>query len=163
MPIPTIFPMNVVGVLQEEFVAAGISGDQIYLRPLRPSDPHSSIGLFPQDWVPNEDSAEMMGGLQEPTISRYLVGIHTLVKNTDEADGILQHAILSKSVRSMLYRASGVRVRLPQLNETSLGITERLQRWGVRQQRYLSNEIEGSFVFVSVTDIWVETEAVPSP
>ncbi len=129
------------------------------MRPLRPEDPATSIGIFVMDWVPGE--LEMAGRSNpDPTLSTYLFGIHAFVKHGDREDGMIKHALLSKMVRSMLYRQESLRVRLSQLSETSLGVRERSQRWGVRQQRFMANEIEGSFLYLSTLEFWVETESI---
>lgn len=128
----------------------------IFARPLRHTDPYVCIGVVATEWVPDELE---IGGT-EPTLSTYTIHIQAFAKHTDEQVGSLTHSLLTKSVRAMLYRDPALRVALGSLNESSLGITERAQRWGVRQQRYASNEIDGQFVFLSTTDFWLQTESV---
>ncbi len=152
------FPNNVLILLYQELVQLeGI--EYVGVRPLKPEDPPVSLGLFVIDWVPGE--LEMAGTPNpDPTISTYLYGIQALVQHANREEGLLKHTLLSKMIRSMLYRRESLRVRLSQLNETSLGVTERTQRWGVRQQRFMSNDLEGSFLYLSTLEFWVETESV---
>lgn len=130
----------------------------IYARPLRPSDPAVSIGVMPVDFASNLDSIEFSSN--EPTLNTYVWAVQNLVKDSNEETGMLMHGLVSKAIRAMLYRDTALRVALSELSENSLGITERTQRWGVRQQRYANNEIDGVFTFLSTTDFWVETESV---
>lgn len=158
------FPSNVVELLASKFLT--IEGlEYVLKRPLRPTDPDMCLGVFPLDWVPGE--FEIGGAVNinipvDPVTSTYLYAIQAFVKHGDEEEGILKHTILSKIVRAMLYRDTGLRVALAALNETSLGMKERTQRWGVRTQRFIQNEISGQFVFLSTMDFWLETEVVPA-
>lgn len=149
------FPNNVVEVLAEEFM--GIEGMEFVLkRPLNATDPDMCLGVFALDWVPEEYEI----GQYEPAIATYHYAVQAFVKHANEEEGIAKHTILSKMVRAMLYRESSIRVRLGSLTETSLGIKERTQRWGVRQQRFMSNEIAGAFLYLSTVELWLQTEAV---
>lgn len=155
-----VFPNNVV-----ELVAAKmqlIDSDFVVLkRPLRPSDPNQSIGIFGTLWMPDESSLEI-GGIApaEPTLSSYQLGVQCLVKDGDEERGLTIHSIMSKRVRSVLYRDEALRVSLGMLYVTDGLSTERAKRWGIRTQRYMNNDIEGKFVYLSTLDYWLETETV---
>ena len=158
------FPNNVVDVLASKFLS--IEGlEYVLKRPLRPIDPDMCLGVFALDWTPGE--FEMGGSVNmdippDPVTSTYVYAIQCLVKQSDEEEGILKHTVLSKIVRAMLYRDTALRVALSTLNETSLGMKERTQRWGVRTQRFIQNEIQGQFVFLSILEFFVETEVVPA-
>lgn len=154
------FPNNVVVTLAQEFKGAAADGiDTVLMRPLKPTDPDVSLGVFAMDWIPGE--YEMAGKVNiDPTLSTYHFGIHAFVKHGNREEGLLKHALLTKMVRLMLYRRESLRVRLSQLNEASFGVVERAQKWGIRQQRFMANELEGSFLFVSTTEFWLETETV---
>lgn len=151
-----IFPNNVVIALAEamENRVDGLRG-VVLKRPLRKIDPGPSVGIFAVDWRP--ESYDI--GKPDPAIHSYLFGIQALVKNGDEEIGRLEHGLLSKMVRVMLYRDDSLRVRLSGLTDTTLGVTERTLRWGVRQQRYIANEIQGTFLYLSTTEVWLETES----
>ena len=96
---------------------------------------------------------------QESTLSMYQVGIQSMVKDGDEQNGLNVSSILSKRIRSVLYRNQPLRLALSSLVVTEDdGATERTRRWGIRTQRYMNNDIEGTFVFVSTLDYWIETE-----
>jgi hypothetical protein len=144
--------------LQEEIAAAlfDLNLGLVARRPLRPTDPDKSIGVMALDWRPTESFI----GQHDPAISRYQFAIQVFLKHQDEEEGLQQHTLLSKNLRTMLYRGEALRLRLASLSETSLLVTERVQRWGVRQQRFVSNEIQGRFLYLSTTEFWVETEAI---
>lgn len=149
------FPNNVVAELKAT-LAARPELDVVVARPLKPTDAHKSAGVFAVDWNPQD----MVIGQWDPAVTRYMVGIQTFVKHGNEEEGIALHTTLAKMVRVMLYRDEGLRVRLGDLSTTELGVTERMQRWGVQTQRYISNEMEGTFLYLAVTEMFIETEIV---
>jgi len=158
------FPNSVVDLLADKFMA--IEGlEYVLKRPLRPTDPDMCVGIFAVNWSP--DDFEIGGHVNptitiDPVLATYHYAIQAFVKMAGEEEGILKHTVLSKIVRSMLYRDVGLRVALCSLDETSMGAKERVQRWGVRTQRFIQNEVQGSFVFLSTMDMWVQTETVPA-
>jgi len=155
-----IFPNNIVICLSEVFPA--VDEDAFVInRPLRPTDPNYSIGVYATLWQPEEDSFEMGGkhaGPNEPTLSQYQIGVQTMIKDGDSVRGLAISSIFTKRVRMVLYRNEPMRVALGELAVTDASYTERLRRWGVRSQRFMSNDVEGQFVFISVLDLWMETE-----
>lgn len=152
------FPANVVTALKEEIAAQIPAPDLTFTtgRPLRPNDPNRSVGIFAVDWTPEQSNI----GQHDPAVARYLYAISCLIKNADEEAGLKEHTDLSKRIRTMLYRSGTLRARLGALSVTMDGMTERAQRWGVRQQRFLSNEVQGTFLFLSSIEFWLETETV---
>jgi hypothetical protein len=159
---PTAFPSNIVSAIKTR--AQTLDADlYVVRRPLRDSDPPQSIGVAASLWNPEDDSLEMKGvpiGRQEPTLQRYRITIQSFVKNMDEEAGISEHATLSKMVRGMLYRDETLRIQLASLVWTDGVTTERSKRWGVINQRFVSNEIRGVWLFLSVLEFWLETETV---
>ncbi len=151
MPFPTVL----VDALSDELALTTGAG-KVLRRPLRPTDPDRSIGVVAIDWTPNA----MVIGQHEPAVAVYVLSIQAFVKHADEEEGRDDHADLAQQIRSMLYRNVGLRVRLAGLSETADGLTERVQRWGIRQQRYAANEVDGEFLYLSTTEFWIETETV---
>lgn len=94
----------------------------------------------------------------EPTLQKYNIQIQGLVKDMDVERGLAVQSVMAKMIRAVLYHDDLLRVGLTSLTDTRYGVTERLRRWGIRQQRFMSNEIEGDWNFLSVLDLWVETE-----
>jgi hypothetical protein len=152
------FPMNVLETVTSRMELLLPDFDAFLARPLRPSDPARSFGMFPVDWMPRDESWEMSGF--GPTLSRYLFRVQVLVKHTDELEGRATYAEDAKNVRLILHRDVPLRTQLASLNETSLGGIERLQRFGIRNQRYLNNELQGQFIYLASTEFWVETETI---
>lgn len=157
------FPGNVIGCIE---VAANTIPDieLVARRPLTPMDPTWSIGIVALHWQPGATErgardAHLLGKL-EPTLSTYTYAIQALVRHADAQDGLALHSLLSKRIRAMLYRDAGLRVALAALTETSFGVTERLQRWGVSTQRFAANEIESEWLYLSTTELQVVTETV---
>ena len=164
-----VFPNNVADILYTRYLVK-IDPDTVdpnqrvavLRRALRPTDPIQSLGISPVDWMPNEDSKEIVGqaspGPSEPTLQTYFYNIQTLVKDTDETRGLAIHSILGTRARAILYRDVPLRVGLASLQVTLDGATEQLKRYGVRAQRFVSNELQGNFLYVSTIEFWVETE-----
>lgn len=155
-----MFPYNAVNAIAE---SADALDEDLFVtqRPLRSSDPIQSVGVFGMMWTPDEESYEMRGlpgGVHQPTLTSYLLGIQAFVKDTDEVRGAVDHGTLSRMVRTMLVMDPALRVSLRALSVTTSGYTERTQRFGVRTQRYLSNELEGSWLYLSTIEFWIETE-----
>lgn len=159
-PATLPFPENVVAEITNTFRNQGlIDFDAVVARPLRTTDPNVTLGVFAVDWMPDNDSAEI-GKKHGPTLTTYVFAIQGLVKHGDEQSGMRLHSILAKNIRSMLDRDPGLRVRLGQLSEASLGVAERAQRWGVRGQRFANNEVGGGFIYLSTTEFYLQTEAL---
>jgi hypothetical protein len=154
-PVVKDFPENFVEVLKDTLTAIDIS-DHILGRPLKPTDPSGSIGVFAVDWTP----VDAQIGQYDPAVTRYMLSIQSFVKHGSEQEGVALHARLAKKVRVMLYRNEDLRVRLSSLSVVEDGVTERVQRWGVEIQRYLSNEIDNNFMFLASTECFIETEMV---
>lgn len=153
------FPNNVVTALA--IVLPGIDSDlTLVRRPLRPSDPNYSISVYATLWQPDDSSFEIgHSSPGEPTLSTYQIGIQTLVKDGDTERGLAISSILAKRIRSVLYKNEPLRVALGSLSVQDGPYKESMRRWGARSQRFMSNDIEGTFVTISVLDLWIETES----
>lgn len=157
-----VFPNNAVYLITAR---TKLLDTDLYVirRPLRESDPTQSVGVFAAQWLPEETSYEMVGGpvgRHEPTLQQYFITVQAFVKDMDEERGLATHSVLSKMIRSMLYRDDPLRVALGSLSVTTDNSIERTQRWGIRQQRYFSNELSGSWLYLSTLEFWLETETV---
>lgn len=152
------FPGNVVEILADVLPSVEVDST-CYKRPLRPTDPNYSIGVYPTIWQPNEETYEMgHSAPHEATLNSYQIGIQTLIKDGDTERGLAVGSIFARRVRTVLYRNEPLRIALGSLYVEDGTSRESMKRWGVRSQRYMSNDIEGKFVFISVLDYWIETE-----
>lgn len=149
------FPLNFAKILRDRFEDQD-EFSMVVARPLRPSDQDRMVGIFPTVWIPQEFEI----GQYDPAVTRYMLAIQTMAKNATEEEGIAAHSKLAKKVRVMLYRDEDLRVQLGRLKTTDPVVTERVQRWGATNQRFLANEINGQFLFLAVTDLWLETEII---
>lgn len=156
----SVFPNNVVELVA---LRAQLLDSDLYVtkRPIRNSDPTQSVGVFAATWTPDEESHEFHGQpSHEPTLQSYIVLVQSFVKDMDEERGLATHSTLSSMIRVMLYRDEPLRVGLSALQSTVLGTKERIMRWGPRTVRYVSNEVEGKWLYLSVLEFLVETETV---
>lgn len=152
------FPGNVVSLVAEAMQR--IDGDvRVFERPLDPKDPHLSVGVFGALWMPDDDSHEMgHAPSEEPTLSTYQIGVHGLIKAADREPGLRLHSLFAGRIRSVLYRDPALRVGLQALAVNDGLSTERYRRSRVRNQRFMNNEIDKAFVYLSVLDLTIETE-----
>jgi hypothetical protein len=159
-----VFPNNVVEILKTRIIMLDPDlAEATFKRPLRESDPHQSVGIVAANWTPNEESYEMLGapaGRHEPTLQNYFITVQAFVRDSDEERGLAIHSVLSKMIRAMLYRDTALQVGLASLSATYGGSTESTKRWGIRQQRYFSNELQGSWLYLSNLEFWLETETI---
>lgn len=158
--VPT-FPNNVVELLA---VRMALIDSDLFVtrRPLRETDLIQSIGIFGALWTPDNDSMEMRGlnspGASEPTLSRYVITIQAFVKDADEERGLATHSVLSSIIRAILYRDVPLREAISSLTSETLDVTEKAKRWGITAQRFLNNELQSEWLYLSSVEMWIETE-----
>lgn len=151
-----VFPDNAIELIWTRFRDLYEPDLTVLRRPLRSTDGSQSVGIHGTDWVPDETSWEFSS--KEPTVQRYLIRVQGLCKESDQEKGIKIHSVMAKAIRSLLYNDAPLQVGLNLLSVTMNGATERIQRRGVTRQKYLSNEINGTFVYVSSLELYIETE-----
>jgi hypothetical protein len=160
-PDPTVFPNNIVEVLKTELQKIDTELS-VVRRPLQTTDVEQAVGVFALDWIPDETSIEMRGGTspapQFPTLSEHYVSIQSLIRDTDEERGIATHSALAQRIRSTVARSASLRLALAALTWTGLGSTERAKRWGISRQRYMTTEVQGTWLYLSITEFKMETE-----
>lgn len=162
------FPNNVVKMVHDFIVERGGSSDpeglHVFMRPLRKTDPKLSVGVFASLWFPDEQSYEIggatLGGMrQEPTLQQYVMSIQGLVVDGDEERGLAKSSAMAKMLRDMFLRDPHVGVALSGLSIVGAdGLTERVKRRWIRTQRYISNEVQGSWTYLSSLELTIETE-----
>lgn len=155
----SVFPNNIVELLMMRM--QNIDADLfVTSRPLRPSDPAQSIGVFGSIWTPDDESYEMRNvAASEPTLQRYILTAQGFIKHGDEELGLAIHSVLSQRMRAVLYRDEPLRLALAGLSVTySNGAKESLKRWGIGNQRYLTNEIDSRWLYLANLELWFETE-----
>lgn len=167
-PADTEFPNNVIAL-----VAARIPGFcdpaphdpddpllQVFRRELRTSDPTQSVGVFPAMKRPISTSYEIGHSAAGATLNQYSFILQTIVQDSDEANCISVHSILSNRLWRMYERDLPLHAGLTALGVDANNTRERFQRRGIELQRYLSNEIKGVFIQTSWIECWFQTETV---
>lgn len=166
------FPMNVVNVLCQsaKFIDPDIAtpndpnyveGLRVFKRPLDITDGTESVGIFPDDYTPDERSLELGFAKSpvEPTVQNYSITIQGLVLDADEQNGIAVHSLLSSEIRNMVFRDPALRAVLPTLN-INYGVgkpTETLIKWSVVRQSFMNNEFRGQYAFLSSLQMNIQT------
>lgn len=159
------FPNNVIELLcaripgyVDPLGTPGVDQVTVHKRPLRQSDGTQVVGVFPAIKRPDETSIELKS--REPTLKRYSIIMQSIVIDSDEESCISVHSIISNRLYRLFYRDSPLNAGLTALAVEADNSRERLQRRGIELQRYLSNEIDGSFIQTSWIECWIETETV---
>lgn len=155
-----MFPSSVTSLLKTTVSdvdwGPSVTAMEAFGRPLRPTDPDASVGIYALNWEPGEFEI----GQVPPAFSRYHWQVQLLIKHAVEEEGHELHSSLSKKLRAVLYNSEALRVALGQLSESSDGFLERVQRWGCANQRFFANDLRGHFLFLSSIDFWVEVETI---
>jgi len=131
---------------------------QIFRRPISPSDPNLSVGIWLASWQPLADPSI---GMLEQDLVQYSYGLSTLVKSDNRESGLRISAILAKKVRLALVRNQEFRVQLQSLREDEDGFSpfERVLRYKYERITYddmaLSN---GGFLYLTAAIFNVDTE-----
>jgi hypothetical protein len=158
------FPNNVIELITfrvPTFVDGSSPLDsriQVFKRPLRQTDPQQCVGVFPAMKRPDPRSSEI--GFRGQSLNRYSLILQSMVKSTDEAEAISVHSILANRLSRMFHHDLVLDAGLTALAVNVDNIRERLQRRGIELQRYLDNQVEGTFVRTSWIECWFETETV---
>jgi hypothetical protein len=157
------FPQSMV-VCLVDFFTDKFQADEPFVvvdRPLRPMDENGAIGVYSADCTPVPGSEEMMAPYYVgPTLNRYAFRIQNLGKGDQRTAG-RRYAKDAKRIRRMLASDQDLQLRLRELTEVSEFTTERVQRMGYTKQRFLNNEFRGTFIYLAVTEFWIETETSP--
>lgn len=169
--LPTMWPYCAVPILEIALQTIGPHTDplapraeqdgiRIRLRRLRPDDQTQTIGIHPTLWRPDENTIEMGRGFigRESTISRYPISITTIVKDMDWERGAAVASTLSTLVRQTLSRSEVLKLHLPQLAPVVGGVRESFYKCGVSSQEYMDDMDGNTYVFLSATEFWVETQ-----
>jgi len=153
------FPMNVVLALKAAFSTVD-PAVPVLMRPIRVGDPVQAWAITASMWTPDDQSWEMLGAssITGATVNRYIIGIQSFNQDMDSERGLQVSATMAGIVRSKLSRDPVVRASLAALQSTELGYTEKVQRFYVQGQRFLSNEIDRTFYHLSNLEFLIETE-----
>lgn len=152
------FPYNFVDMMAFRF---SMIDDDLFVckRRLYTTDPAQAVGVFADVWAPDQQSYEMRGDLaSEPTRQYYDIMVQCMIKDTDEERGIAVTSKLSKIIRGIMLTDVPLRDSLRTLVTDLYGVRERTLRWSVPAQRFLSQELQGQFIFLSTVQVRVETE-----
>lgn len=157
---PTEFPANVVLKLHSRLEAID-SDVPVVMRPLTPNDGVQALAVYPVDWEPVDSSQEMRGavlGGQVPTLTDYRVNIASMVVHSEQHTGLAQSSALAKRVWATVARDAALDVALKSLAHVGTGYSEHLRRWKTRRQVIQSGDLNGFFLYVSVSELWFQTE-----
>lgn len=151
---PWGFVEEVAFTLTAQFTPA--EGYTVIQRPVRFMDPARTFSIFPLER--SEPPNSKIIGQLEPLVKRYQYRAQSFMKHAVEAEGRALNALDAKMLEVVLYRDTTLAANLPTLSEELLGSRERFSRFGLGTSKYLNNEINGAYVFISQVDLWVESQ-----
>lgn len=154
--VTAVFPNNAIALMVARTQMLYPEDLRVLRRRLKATDDTQSVGIYPMRWEPDETSYEFSS--REPTVQIYRIGMQVFAKDSDEEKGIAIHSVMSKVMRSMLYNDIPLQVGLNALSVTMNGSTERIQKRGISRTQYISNEIDGVWLYLATHEYWIETE-----
>lgn len=131
--------------------------NKVVYRSIRPMDENGTLGFGDAVWTPG-GPARLEIGQNAPPLNSYEFEVQILVRNADEAAGRLQLADVTNTFRQMVFTDADLHLALGQHKHESFGLRERFQRLKIGRIRYLTGELGGSFLQMSLTEIEVVTE-----
>lgn len=160
-----VFPNNVILLLKTrvELIDPQFQG-VVFRRPIRTSDPNFAVGIFGTTWDDDRDSVEIGGGRNKVlgqrngTYQNYNVTLQAFVKDMDEERGLATHGVVAKYLRSTVAHDPSLAVALATLNSSVGGPVERFADWYVGSQRFYTNELKGSWLYMSTLDLRIRTQ-----
>lgn len=164
------FPNNIVIALRDDFAEIAPPnpedsdpGIPVFARPIKVTDPNQCIGVTAGMWMPDEESYELGGGLARTgaTINSYIIGVQTFIKHSDETQGLALSATLAGAIRNRITMSVQNRGALSQLSASEFGYRESFSRASLENQRFISNELQGKFLYMSSLELRVETQINP--
>lgn len=152
------FPANLIEAFAE-IIPELVGGATVVKRPCRDTDPNKTVGVVASLYSPDEESYELIGSsMYGPTISNYIINIQTYSKHSNEADSLAAGAEMATGVRLGLLFNPAVRVALAGLTYTHGMHQERFKKASIQAQRFVSNEIDGTYLNLTITELLIETE-----
>jgi hypothetical protein len=155
-----LFPMGFIDPIKDA-MERNLNTDDEYMivaRPVGPLDPSRTVGIFPATWVANPEDKLIGVPNREPYQAVYTITIHNIVIHADPIEGRRLFGIDSKSIRAILYRDPEFTVALAGLTESFLGSVERVKKYDVLRQEYMSNKSGISFLYLCKTEFIITTE-----
>lgn len=157
----TAFPANIISLSHTRFDLLNLDLTVVERMPTK-DDPNYTIGIATGVKTPQPDSDEIsgLGGYVGATLTDYLLIFYAFVKDQNRERGQAGHSVLAEIVEGILVDDHAFKAALGMLQATVLGRTKRMQRFYIRQTRYLANEVDGNHLFLSATEVIFETEKV---
>lgn len=117
-------------------------------------DPHLTVGVYPESWMPVDNTEEFLGETIAPqqiaTLGDYYFQVHTITKGADQVKCQRQHSLLARAVRDVLEFDQPLKVALKSLPGVTVnGKTESFKGFKVLSQAYFPLD-DASQTFVNI-------------
>ena len=160
------FPMSLVTPIMESFERL-LPEHQVVARSLGLSEGTDTIGVFPSAWRPIENSTLMgmtLGNMAstEPSLGSYAIRIQNLRIDADEIIGREAFNNTCKKIKAILYRDPVLQLALRSLTEELLGTVERMKKFDIVKQDYLSSMTNMGMFYLGTTEVIFQTESTPT-
>lgn len=156
-----VFPSNLVEMIYARFVQLDLDFNVVKRMPTTDDDNYT-IGIVIVGKNPQQNTSEIGGQnfYNGATVEEYLLAIYAFVKDGDRERGMAAHAAMAEIVEHVLAEDAALRAGLGVLQSNVMGQVKRMQRFYIRNTRYLANEIGGNHLFMSATETVFEIEKV---
>lgn len=155
-----VFPSNIVDITALRFTQLDL-GFNIVKRMPTTDDENYTLGIVIVGKNPQQNTDEIKGqSFVGATIEEYVIVIYSFVKDADRERGIAAHSTMAEIVEHVVADDPGLRAGLGLLQSNVMGQRKRMQRFYIRNTRYLANEIGGNHLFMSATETVYEVEKV---
>lgn len=156
-----VFPSNIISLLHARFDMLEL-GLNIVDRMPSTDDENYTIGLVTVARHPQANTDEIIGrnAFTGATIQEYVIAVYSFVKDAERERGMAAHSALAEIVEHILADDQPLRASLGMLEATVMGQKKRMQKFYIRNTRYLANDIGGVNMFMSATEVVFEIEKV---
>ncbi len=163
--LTTGFPDLFIATLTTQLQAAltglpDFSATSFFMRPLRPTDPNWSVGIFEADVEPIEYEIGQLGSTlnANPSLLRWNVAVQVLSKAGSEEEGRAIRAKLLNRVRATLFSVACINA-LMVLNDSSL--KERVTKYRWKRVAFASGDLteQKAKFFIGQVEMYFDTES----
>lgn len=144
LAIETLIP--VISELQQVSTCEG--------RQANSTDSNGFVGITIAEWAPEEAT---IGPGMEPVSGIYHLAVQAMTKNTNRAEGQVEHYLLADAIKRAIYRDSDLQLAMNTIRVDDT-LRERTLLWGIVGQRFADDRVGTEFTFLSVTTLFFKTE-----
>lgn len=147
------YPMLAIDIL----VPIILELPQVYgceARQTNSTDSNGFVGISISEWQPEEAT---IGRGIEPVSGIYHIVLQAMTKNTDRAEGQIEHYLLADALKRMIYRDPDLLLAINTIHVDDTS-GEHTLVWGMIGQRFADDSVANGYTFLSATTLFFKTE-----